>query len=129
MNRRHRRGDAAPSLSVEKRQPAAVRGAIVAALTAVVHVLVVAGVVDHDTETSLAPLVDTLGFVLAITWIRFGVTPNAKVVARVSTSENLVVAGDASTIPTGEAIAAVELNSRDGLILGPIPVDPRLVAA
>lgn len=116
-----------PALSVVKSQPAVVRGAIVAVVTAVVHVLVVAGVVDHDTEKSLAPLIDALGFALAIVWIRYGVTPNAKVVARVSTSEGVVVAGDAATVTTGATIPARGVTVTGEPVLAPIPVDPSLV--
>lgn len=86
-------------LSIVERQPLAVRAAAVAAVTALVHVLVVVGVVDADTETAIVGAVDALGALVAVLWAIRAVTPNAKVIARVTT-DGEVVAGDAAAAPT-----------------------------
>lgn len=96
--------DTGSPIPFPKREPAAIRGAVVAAVTAVVHFLVVVGVVDKSTETALVPGIDVLGLVVAVLWIRLGVTANAKVVARVSTTQGEVVAGEAASAPTGTVL-------------------------
>lgn len=111
-------------MNLAKRNPVAVRAAIVAAATAVLHVAVVFGLLDNAHAAALVdavgPLVDLVGLVVLVAWARAGVTPNAKVITRVTT-KGTVVTGDASTIPTG-----TELNTADANV-APVPVDPALL--
>lgn len=112
-------------IPLPKREPAAIRAAVVAAVTAVVHTLVVLGVVDVETERALVPVIDVVGLVVAVLWIRFGVTANAKVVARVSTSTGTVVAGDAAAIETGSVIAlAPTITGSAAQVDEPVVVSP-----
>ena len=65
-----------PSLS---REPLVVRSAIVAAVTATIHVLVVLGVLpfDESQEQAVAGAVDLIGTAVAVVWGRAAVTPVA----------------------------------------------------
>ena len=62
-----------------QREPLVIRAAIVAALTALLHVLVVLGAlpVDPEQEAALAGAVDLLGTVVLVVWTRGKVTPVA----------------------------------------------------
>ena len=62
-----------------KREPLVIRAAVTAAVTALIHVLVVTGVlpIDAAAEQAIAGAVDALGLVVAIVWGRAAVTPVA----------------------------------------------------
>lgn len=70
--------------------------------------------------TILAPLLQGL-------WTRYAVTANAKVVARVSTSQGAVVAGEAALAPTGSTVYTVT-DANDDLAVVELAVRPELVA-
>lgn len=59
------------------REPLAIRAAIVAAVTALLHVLVVLGAlpIDVDAEAAVAGAVDLLGTAVLVVWTRGKVTP------------------------------------------------------
>ena len=59
------------------REPLVIRGAIVAAVTALIHVMIVLGVlhVDPSAETALAGAVDLIGTAVLVVWTRGKVTP------------------------------------------------------
>lgn len=59
------------------REPLAIRGAIVAAVTALLHVLIVVGAlpIDADAEHAIAGAVDLLGTAVLVVWTRGKVTP------------------------------------------------------
>lgn len=61
------------------REPLVIRGAIVAAITALIHLAVVVGwlPIDHDAETAVAGAVDLLGTAVLVVWSRGKVTPAA----------------------------------------------------
>lgn len=61
------------------REPLAVRAAIVAAITAMLHVLVVTGVlpIEPDAEVAIAGAVDLVGTAVLVVWSRGAVTPVA----------------------------------------------------
>lgn len=61
------------------REPVVARTAIVAAATAVLHVLVVLGVFPIDTgaEQAIAGALDLVGVAVAAVWSRAAVTPKA----------------------------------------------------
>lgn len=61
------------------REPLAIRAAIVAAVTAVVHVAVVMGWlgITEAQETTIAGAVDMIGTVVLVVWSRGAVTPTA----------------------------------------------------
>lgn len=98
-------------------QPVALRVGIVAALGAVVHVLVVAGLVDDQLETPIVAAVDAVAAVVAIVWARRAVTPNARVLAYTPTGDPRDgVAADAAHEPNGTPVvvgveAEVDLDS------------------
>ena len=76
-------GDGAPDYStpptLADREPLAIRGAIVAAVTAGLHLLVVLGVLPLavEQEQSAALVVDLLGTAVLVIWTRGKVTPVA----------------------------------------------------
>jgi hypothetical protein len=113
------------NLSLTERQPIAVKAAVIGLLTALLHVLVVTGVVPVDAEDSIAGLIDAIGATILVVLSIRAVTPNAKVVTRVTT-RGTVVAGEASTAPTG---APVELGAAHGTgdPVALAPVDARLL--
>lgn len=113
------------NLTLVEREPVAIRAVVVALVTAVVHVGVVAGVVDKDLEMALVPVIDLAGVLIAILWARRGATANAKVITRVNT-DGEVVAGDASTVPTGATVAVRDRHTGEPVVT-PVPVDPELV--
>jgi hypothetical protein len=61
------------------REPLAIRSAVVAAVTAVLHVLVLLGVlpIDETQEAAIAGAVDLVGLAVAVVWSRGAVTPVA----------------------------------------------------
>lgn len=61
------------------REPLVIRGAIVAAVTALIHVLIVLGVlsIDADAEHAVAGAVDLIGTAVLVLWTRGKVTPVA----------------------------------------------------
>ena len=114
------------SLSLPQRQPVAVRVAATAAVTAVVHVLVVAGWVPESTEAPIAGAVDAVGLLVATLWVSRGVTSNAKVVVRVNTKGD-VVAGDAAVVDTGAPVPVELKAGADRPVVAPVPVRADLV--
>lgn len=62
-----------------KREPLAIRGAVVAAVTAVLHLLVIAGVLplSAEVEGQAALVIDLLGTAVLVAWTRGHVTPSA----------------------------------------------------
>ncbi|XVV02753.1 hypothetical protein ACQPW3_36200 [Actinosynnema sp. CA-248983] len=69
------------STSLTSREPLVIRGAIVAALTGLLHTLVVLGVfpIAPEAETAIAGAVDLLGTAVLVIWARGAVTPAAPV--------------------------------------------------
>ncbi|WNN93671.1 membrane protein [Arthrobacter phage CallinAllBarbz] len=61
------------------REPLVIRAAVVAAVTGVLHMLVVLGVLplDVDMEAAVAGAVDLLGTAVLVIWTRGAVTPVA----------------------------------------------------
>ncbi|UIW13276.1 membrane protein [Arthrobacter phage Crewmate] len=59
------------------REPLVIRGAIVAAVTALIHVLIVLGVlpITPDAEHAIAGAVDLIGTAVLVVWTRGKVTP------------------------------------------------------
>lgn len=111
------------SMSLTEREPLAVRAAVVALLTTVVHVLAVRGIVDDNTEDAIAGVVDAIGLIVLLFLARPAVTSNAKVLARVTTSGD-IVAGDAAVEATGNDVAAI---GPSGDVLAQVVVRPELV--
>jgi len=66
-------------MNLSTREPLIVRGAIVAAITALIHVLVVLGVlpIDESAETAIAGAIDLIGTAILVAWTRGAVTPVA----------------------------------------------------
>lgn len=64
-------------MSLSTREPLIVRGAIVAAVTALIHVAVVLGwlPIDVDAEAAVAGAVDLIGTAVLVVWTRGKVTP------------------------------------------------------
>ena len=61
------------------REPLVIRGAVTAAVTAILHVMVVLGVfaLDQTAETALAAAIDLIGIAVLVVWTRGKVTPVA----------------------------------------------------
>lgn len=59
------------------REPLVIRGAIVAAVTALIHVLIVLGAlpISPDAEHAIAGAVDLIGTAVLVVWTRGKVTP------------------------------------------------------
>lgn len=59
------------------REPLVIRGAIVAAVTAVIHVLVILGLfpIAPDAEHAISLAVDLVGTAVLVVWTRGKVTP------------------------------------------------------
>lgn len=119
------------ALTPAQRNPVAVRAAAVAAVTAIVHVGVVTGLVPAEVEEPIAGAVDAVGLLALVLWARAGVTPNAKVIARVTTT-GAVVAGDAASTPTGTELTVAPYAGAPvttaPLIVKPALVDPDYVS-
>jgi hypothetical protein len=66
-------------MSLPTREPVVIRTAVVGILTALLHALVVLGVVpiDADQEQAAAGIIDVVGMVVAALWSRAAVTPVA----------------------------------------------------
>lgn len=64
---------------MRNREPLIIRGAVTAAVTAVLHVFVVLGVlpIDESAETAIAAAVDLVGMAVVVVWSRGKVTPTA----------------------------------------------------
>jgi hypothetical protein len=62
------------------REPLIIRGAIVAAVTALLHVLIVLGAlpIDVDAEHAVAGAIDLIGTAVLVVWTRGKVTPVAE---------------------------------------------------
>lgn len=62
-----------------KREPLAIRAALVAAVTATLHLLVVLGFLQLDpaAEAAAAVTVDLVGTAILVVWVRGAVTPVA----------------------------------------------------
>ena len=60
-----------------KREPLAIRGAVVAAVTAVLHLLVISGVlpISAEVEGQAALVIDLAGTAVLVVWTRGHVTP------------------------------------------------------
>lgn len=60
-----------------RNEPVVIRTAIVAALTALLHVAVILGwaPIDPDAEDAIAGALDLVGVAVAAVWARQGVTP------------------------------------------------------
>lgn len=116
------------TLTLTEKQPVAVYAAIVGALTAVVHVLVVTGVIPVDAEQAVAGAVDAVGALVLVVVAARAVTPNAKVVTQVTTDGD-VVAGDASTVPTGRRVEVAPSDTEVNPVpVASAPVNPLLVS-
>lgn len=85
------------------REPLAIRAAIVAAVTAILHVLIVLGVlpIDATAEHAIAGAVDLVGTAVLVAWTRGKVTPVEAPVLTPSQAE-------AVTITDGPKHAATE---------------------
>lgn len=59
------------------REPLVIRGAITAAVTAILHVLVILGVfpIDTEAESAIGLAVDLVGTAVLVVWTRGKVTP------------------------------------------------------
>lgn len=98
---RHRRRREDRTISPVEGNPSVIRSAVVAVLTLLAALGVTwAGDVDEATVSAVVTLLAVLAPLAAGLWVRFGVTPNAKVVSRVTTAGD-VVAGDAAVAETG----------------------------
>lgn len=106
-------------------EPAVYRGAVVAVLSLLTLLgFGWAAQVDAGTVAVIAGALATLAPIVQALWTRVVVTPNAKVVARVTT-DGRVVAGDASVQPTG---ADVDRPGPGGRTVVQTTVQPDLVA-
>lgn len=114
-------------MALSDREPVALRAAVVALATAAVHVLVVVGLLDTDTEAAIGGLIDAAGLVLLVLVVRPAVVPAAKVVTRVTTAGQ-VVAGDASGLPTGQVVAVASDVEATPEVVGRVTVNPELLA-
>lgn len=63
--------------NLSTREPLVIRAAVVAAITGLLHMLVVLGVLplDVDMEAAVAGAVDLLGTAVLVVWTRGAVTP------------------------------------------------------
>lgn len=97
------------TIDVVKGNPTVVRGAVVAVLSLLTGLgFTWATDVDPDVVVGILAV---LGPIAATLWSRFAVTPNAKVITRVTTTGE-VVAGDAAVAPTGTPLTV----STNGLL-------------
>lgn len=117
----------ATGLSLPEAEPAVVRGIVVGLALLASLGIGWAADVDADTITLWALVVGPLVPVLQALWTRYGVTANAKVVARVSTSTGTVVAGDAALVPTGRELVLTGEELAGAPVLQDVTVRPDLV--
>lgn len=114
-----------PVLTVIERNPLAVRAAVTALLTALLHLLVEAGVpVSEGLQGAIANAVDVAGALALVLWGASAVTPNAKVISRVTTHGH-VVAGEAAVVDTGSPALLTETKGELPVPL--VAVKPELV--
>ncbi|UJQ86813.1 membrane protein [Arthrobacter phage Reedo] len=76
-----------------EREPLVIRAAIVAAVTALLHVLVVLGVlpIAPEAETAIAGAVDLIGTAVLVVWTRGKVTPTAAPVLTTAQAQNVKI--------------------------------------
>ncbi|UZJ23728.1 hypothetical protein RHODO2019_10975 [Rhodococcus antarcticus] len=88
-------------MNLTSREPLAIRAAITAAITGLIHVLVVTGVlgIDADSEGAIAGAVDVVGALVLTLWSRASVTPVATLPPDVDEPRN------PDAIPASELIA------------------------
>lgn len=104
-------------------EPALIRGFIVAVLS-LLTTLGVSWAADVDKET-IGTLVAIAVFVIPILqalWTRYAVTANSKVVARVSVSQDAVVAGDAAEVATGQVLEVFDVGDGEKT-MQPVPLN------
>lgn len=96
-------------MNLSTREPLAIRAAITAAATAVLHVLVVLGAlpIDADAEAAIATAVDLVGFAVLVVWTRGKVTPTAdpKLDVPAGTGEHRATALAAPEVSASETVA------------------------
>lgn len=113
-------------LPARKAEPALVRGAVVAVLGVLAALGFAWADVDKGTlEVIVGVLVVGLPLLQAA-WTRYGVTANAKVLARVSTTTGAVVAGEAATVSTGHQLPTAP-GTRAGVPHVAVALDPAYV--
>lgn len=112
-------------MNLAEKNPLAVRAAVTAAVTGLVHVAVVFGLVDVEQATAIGGAVDAAGLLVFVLWARAGVTPNAKVITQVTT-KGVVVAGDAAVMPTGDELDVSRAG--DLALVDSVLVKPELVS-
>lgn len=106
--------------------PAMIRAGVVSALTLLAALgFRWAADVDRETVAAIVTLLAVGGPLVAGLWTRFAVTPNVKVVSRVTT-EGDVVAGDAALAPTGDVLVVHE--SMGGPVVEPVKIRSDRVA-
>jgi hypothetical protein len=83
-------------MALSTREPLAIRGAIVAAATAVVHVAVVLGIVhlDASAEVAIGTAIDLFGTAVLVIWTRGAVTPVAAPVLPEDTVVTIAESGE-----------------------------------
>lgn len=113
-------------MNLAEREPLAIRAAITAAVTALVHVAAVYGLVAKDQEVAIGTAIDVVGALVLVIWARAGVTGNAKVITQV-TNEGTVVAGDAAVTPTGTELDVATPAGSMFPKVQPVPVKPALI--
>lgn len=88
------------------REPLAIRAAIVAAIAAVLHALVVLGVlpIDPDAEAAIAGAVDLVGLAVVVAWTRPKITP-------VEAPALTVEQAESTTIVNGPPTASVTVST------------------
>lgn len=117
-------------LDKAKTEPAVLRGVVVAVLTLLASLGVSwAADVDKETIAAIVTILGVLAPIAATLWTRFAVTPNSKVIARVSQSKDAIVTGDAAALRTGTVLATTGNLGGDAVQLNePVVVSPRVLA-
>lgn len=117
----------ASPLSFRKANPALVRGLVVAVIGLLASFGLVRADVLDEAQLGYVVMIGTVVLpILQGLWTRYGVTPNAKVVAQVTAAGD-VVAGDAAAITTGSVIATEpNLGGTGRQIAEPVVVKPEL---
>ena len=124
---RRRAGGEQDPIPVTKKEPALTRGAVIA----VINLLGALGVSwAADLTAEQAGAIATVALVLApiiqAVWTRYGVVAAAKVIARVSTKEGTIIAGEAAEAPTGSTLGVL---GAPGYQTARVDVDPKLTRA
>lgn len=105
------------TLTPVERNPLAIRAAAALVVTGLVHLFVVFGApIDEVQEDAIAGLVDAAGLLALVLWARSAVTPNAKVIARVTT-DGSIVAGAAAVDRTGSELEPVILDGSTSAVV------------